>query len=116
MDSCDTLFYDTNPRDLDLGFYPFRGGIRPQGLSDDLNAELNTKLLDALAPLRTAALDHGATPTHAQRLTADAFAHASGLLLLAHTKRITLFAQDARDLMRTHLRTLINTHNQRTRR
>ena len=26
-------FYDNNPRDLDLGFYLFRGGIRPQGLS-----------------------------------------------------------------------------------
>jgi len=32
-------------------------------------------------------------------LMADVFAYASGLLLLAHTRRIALFALDARQLM-----------------
>lgn len=96
-------FYDSNPRDLDLGFYLFRGGIRPQGLSEALNTDLNDKLLATLDPLRVAALADGATPDRARMLTADVLAHASGLLLLAHTKRLDLFAQDARDLMHAHL-------------
>ncbi|WP_018162106.1 TetR/AcrR family transcriptional regulator [Smaragdicoccus niigatensis] len=96
-------FYDTNPRDLDLGFYLFRGGIHPQGLSVDLNAELNTKLLATLEPLRVAVLDDGAGADRARVVTADVLAHASGLLLLAHTKRLALFGGDARAMMRTHL-------------
>ena len=64
-------FYNTNPRDLDLGFYLFRGGIRPQGLSDELNTELNTKLLATLDPVRAAAHDHGVTAEQARMLTAD---------------------------------------------
>lgn len=96
-------FYDANPRDLDLGFYLFGGGIEPRGLSDDLNHELNAALLATLDPVRRAAIDLGADPARATALTADAFAHACGLLLLAHTHRIKLFHLDARDLMRQHL-------------
>ena len=102
-------FYDTNPRDLDLGFYLFRGGIRPQGLSAELNTELNAKLLATLEPVRVAACDQGATAEQARMLMADVFAHASGLLLLAHTRRIALFALDARQLMQAHLRGLTET-------
>lgn len=100
-------FYDSNPRDLDLGFYLFRGGIRPRGLSEQLNRDLNARLLAALDPLRVAALDHGVDQRQAAILTADAFAHASGLLLLAHTRRLALFGVPARDLMREHLKRLI---------
>ena len=99
-------FYDTNPRELDLGFYLFRGGMRPQGLSEELNTDLNNKLLAALAPLTSAALDSGVPPAQAQVLTADVLAHASGLLLLAHTKRLALFHLDARDMMAAHLHTV----------
>ncbi|MDJ0396589.1 TetR/AcrR family transcriptional regulator [Rhodococcus sp. G-MC3] len=102
-------FYDTNPRDLDLGFYLFRGGIRPQGLSEELNTELNTKLLACLEPLRAAAIDHGTDPGRAQLLMADVLAHASGLLLLAHTKRLALFDLNARNLMDAHLHGLAAT-------
>jgi hypothetical protein len=42
-------------------------------------------------------------------LMADVFAYASGLLLLAHTRRIALFALDARQLMQAHLRGLTET-------
>jgi AcrR family transcriptional regulator len=103
-------FYDTNPRDLDLGFYLFRGGIRPQGLSAELNAELNATLLAALEPVGAAARDYGAPADQARTLMADVLAHASGLLLLAHTRRIALFAVDARELMLTHLRVLTATY------
>ncbi|MFH5207554.1 TetR/AcrR family transcriptional regulator [Antrihabitans sp. NCIMB 15449] len=97
-------FYDTNPRDLDLGFYLFRGGMRPHGLSAELNAELNGKLLAALDPVRSAGRDLGVDDDEARVMTADVLAHASGLLLLAHTRRIDLFELDARQLMIRYLR------------
>jgi AcrR family transcriptional regulator len=96
-------FYDANPRDLDLGFYLLGGGIAPRGLSDDLNRELNAALLATLEPVRGAARELGAGEDRATVLTADVFAHASGLLLLSHTRRLALFRLDARELMRRHL-------------
>jgi AcrR family transcriptional regulator len=99
-------FYDANPRDLDMGFYLFGGGIEPRGLSDDLNRELNAALLATLEPVRRAATELGATEDDAVVLTADTFAHASGLLLLAHTRRIELFKLDARPLMAQHMEQL----------
>ncbi len=89
-------FYAANPRDLDLGFYLFRGGMRQRGLSRDMDARLNARLLDALAPIGAAARDLGASDQAARAATASLFAHASGLLLLAHTGRMRLFGCDAR--------------------
>ena len=96
-------FYDENPRDLDMGFYLFSGGIAPRGLSDaEANRELNAALLATLEPARQAAEQlFGAE--EATRLTAEAFAHASGLLLLRHTRRLNLFQLDARELMERYL-------------
>jgi AcrR family transcriptional regulator len=99
-------FYDANPRDLDLGFYLFGGGIQPRGLSDELNQQLNAALLATLDPVRQAAEQLGATPARATVLTAETFAHASGLLLLAHTRRLELFHLKARELMQEHLEQL----------
>lgn len=96
-------FYDANPRDLDMGFYLFGGGIQPRGLSEELNRELNASLLATLEPVRLATIELGASEAEASGVTADMFAHASGLLLLAHTKRIELFHLDARQLMLNHL-------------
>lgn len=96
-------FYDENPRDLDVGFYLFAGGLAPRGLSDEeVNRELNSALLATLEPLRVAA-EVLVGPGEATRLTAEAFAHASGLLLLRHTHRLRLFRLDARELMEQYL-------------
>lgn len=96
-------FYAENPRDLDMGFYLFSGGMAPHGLSDEeTNRELNAALLATLEPARDAAEElFGAAV--ATRLTAEAFAHASGLLLLRHTRRLNLFRLDARELMQRYL-------------
>lgn len=96
-------FYAENPRDLDLGFYLFRGGMRPRGLSPEADAALNTKLACALAPVTQAARKLGAGPRAAQALTADVFAHAAGLLLLQHTGRIRMFGASPRKLMQAHV-------------
>jgi AcrR family transcriptional regulator len=96
-------FYAHHPRDLDLGFYLFRGGIRPRGLSPDLDARLNGKLQASLAPIGHAAAALGASPLTARALTADAFAHATGLLILEHSGRLRLFDCAGRSLMRAYL-------------
>jgi AcrR family transcriptional regulator len=96
-------FYDENPRDLDMGFYLFAGGMAPRGLSDhEANHELNAALLAALEPVRDAA-ENRFGPEEATRLTAEAFAHAAGLLLLRHTRRLNLFHLEARQLMQRYL-------------
>jgi AcrR family transcriptional regulator len=92
-------FYAENPRDLDLGFYLFRGGMKPKGLGRGRDEALNAALGAALQPIATAAAGLGASEKQAALLMAEVFAHAAGLLLLAHTGRIKMFGASARDLM-----------------
>jgi AcrR family transcriptional regulator len=92
-------YYANNPRDLDLGFYLFRGGMKPQGLGKERDGILNAALESALQPIADAAQALGARPEEAKSLMADIFAHAAGLLLLAHTGRIRMFGASAPHLM-----------------
>jgi AcrR family transcriptional regulator len=96
-------FYAENPRDLDLGFYLFRGGMKPKGLGRERDEALNAALGAALQPIAEAAADLGASEKHATLLMAEAFAHAAGLLLLAHTGRIRMFGASSRDLMTRYI-------------
>jgi len=92
-------FYDDNPRDLDLGFYLFRGGMKPHGLGKARDEMLNTALAAALRPISDAAEALGARADEAKVLMVETFAHAAGLLLLAHTGRIRMFGVSAEALM-----------------
>lgn len=92
-------FYADNPRDLDLGFYLFRGGMKPHGLGRARDEALNAALAAALQPIAAAARALGASPAAARLLLVDCFAHAAGLLLLAHTGRIRMFGASAVPLM-----------------
>jgi AcrR family transcriptional regulator len=92
-------FYADNPRDLDLGFYLFRGGMKPQGLGKERDEALNAALETAMQPIAAAAEALGAKREDARLLVADVFAHAAGLLLLAHTGRIRMFGASAPELM-----------------
>jgi len=85
-------YYSDNPRDLDLGFYLFRGGMKPHGLGKERDETLNTALELAMHPIADAAHALGARREEARLLMADIFAHAAGLLLLAHTGRIRMLA------------------------
>jgi AcrR family transcriptional regulator len=96
-------FYAKNPRDLDLGFYLFRGGMKPAGLGHDRDVRLNAALEAALHPIAEAAVELGASPERANLLMVDCFAHATGLLLLLHTGRIRMFAASAPDLMEAYV-------------
>ena len=92
-------YYAENPRDLDLGFYLFRGGMKPHGLGKERDDVLNAALESALRPIAEAAQALGARREDARSLMADIFAHAAGLLLLAHTGRIRMFGASALHLM-----------------
>jgi len=101
-------FYDENPRDLDLGFYLFRGGMKPRGLGRARDEALNTALATALRPIAAAAEEMGAQAEAARLLMVDSFAHAAGLLLLAHTGRIRMFGASASRLMAAYVETRID--------
>src|SRR3569832_1134707 len=77
-------YYADNPRDLDLGFYLFRGGMKPAGLGSERDETLNAALEAALLPIADAAIALGASRQKANLLMVDCFAHATGLLLLLH--------------------------------
>ncbi len=105
-------YYAENPRDLDLGFYLFRGGMKPAGLGHARDEELNAALETALRPIADAAEAIGATRQKANMLMVDCFAHATGLLLLLHTGRIRMFGASAPDLMDAYVREKIRQLNQ----
>jgi AcrR family transcriptional regulator len=96
-------FYAKNPRDLDLGFYLFRRGMKPAGLGHDRDIRLNAALDSALRPIAEAAVALGASPERANLLMVDCFAHAAGLLLLLHTGRIRMFGASAVELMEAYI-------------
>ena len=100
-------YYADNPRDLDLGFYLFRGGMKPHGLGKERDEVLNAALELALQPIAEAAVALGARRAEAKLLVADIFAHAAGLLLLAHTGRIRMFGASAQNLMERFVETAV---------
>jgi AcrR family transcriptional regulator len=105
-------YYEDNPRDLDLGFYLFRGGMKPHGLGKERDRALNAALDSALNPIATAAQTLGASRSEARRIMVGIFAHATGLLLLAHTGRIRKFGVSATDLMKSFVDDTIDAHSQ----
>jgi AcrR family transcriptional regulator len=102
-------YYADNPRDLDLGFYLFRGGMRPHGLGHERDRILNSALELALMPIADAARALGARGEKAKLLMVATFAHAAGLLLLTHTGRMRMFGASAPNLMEHFVQTAIAT-------
>src|SRR5436853_7800119 len=100
-------YYADNPRDLDLGFYLFRGGMKPHGLGKARDEVLNAALELALQPIAEATVALGARRAEAKLLVADIFAHAAGLLLLAHTGRVRMFGASAQNLMERFVETAV---------
>ncbi len=96
-------FYADNPQDLDLGFYLFRGGMKPAGLGRDRDMMLNDALGAALEPIAVAAMEMGLERAAANLVMVEMFGHATGLLLLLHTGRIRMFQASARDLMQSYV-------------
>ncbi|MEX0693054.1 MAG: helix-turn-helix domain-containing protein [Rhodospirillales bacterium] len=100
-------FYADNPGELDLGFYLFRGGMKPHGLGRERDRALNAKFLKALAPFKSALTDLGYPDKQADAETAAFFAHVSGLLLLQQTARMRLFETNAATQIDKYLNDLV---------
>lgn len=98
-------FYRDNPRDLDLGFYLFQG-VRPTGLTRELDAQLNAQLRAALQPTAEALGEYGLDATACEAEVTALFAHMVGLLVLIHTGRIRMFRQHAPQLLTQYLEQL----------
>ncbi len=96
------LFYRDHPKDLDLGFYLFNG-VRPRGLTPELNRKLNGQLLSALQPLQQSLEASGVPHQDAIAETTGIFAHIVGTLMLSNTGRIRLFGQDPDHLFERHM-------------
>jgi AcrR family transcriptional regulator len=99
-------FYRENPRDLDLGFYLFQG-MKPRGLTRELNETLNARLRSSLQPTQDAMERLGMPASEALREVTALFAHAVGLLVLSHTGRIRMFKQTSQDLFDAYLEQLV---------
>ena len=98
-------FYRENPRDLDLGFYLFQG-MKPRGLTPELNEALNARLREALQPIQNALQQLGMPAKKALEEVTALFAQMVGLLVLSHTGRIRMFKQASQDLFETYLERL----------
>lgn len=104
-------FYLENPRDLDLGFYLFQG-VKPRGLTPELNETLNARLRDALRPVQESLQALGLSEAAAISEVTALFAHAVGLLVLNHTGRIKMFKRTSPELFLLYLRQLIERASQ----
>ncbi len=96
-------YYAARPRDLAMGFYLFRGGLKPHGLGRERDKALNAELERSLRPIAVAAESLGAPEEEARLLMLDCFAHASGILLLLHTRRLGMKPAAARQLFARRL-------------
>jgi AcrR family transcriptional regulator len=99
-------FYRENPRDLDLGFYLFQG-MKPRGLTPELNEALNERLREALQPVQDSLEQLGVPAKQALKEVTALFAHAVGLLVLSHTGRIRMFRQASQELFDAYVEQLL---------
>jgi AcrR family transcriptional regulator len=99
-------FYYENPRDLDLGFYLFKG-MQPRGLTPELNKHLNNELQRSLFVAQSAIESMGATKKQALKEITACFAHIVGILLLNHTGRVKMFQQKTIELLDDYIDNLV---------
>lgn len=96
-------FYESRPSDLSLALYLFNG-LKPQGLTRQLDARLNKQLADIHA-LFTGSLRAmtGCTAREADMEIGLHFSFLFGLLTLYHTRRTRAFRVEPRVLLKTHI-------------
>jgi AcrR family transcriptional regulator len=96
-------FYEQRPSDMSLALYLFNG-LKPQGLTRELDARLNAQLTSILGVFNDSvrALT-GGSRQDAEVEVALALAMLFGLLTLHHTKRTRAFRIDARTLLDEHI-------------
>lgn len=101
------VFYRDNPKELDLGFYLF-DGMKPRGLTPELNQALNDQLMAALRPVQRQLEILGLGAGAAVIETTAVFAQIVGILVLNNTGRIRLFKQNPDALFARYMDSLIH--------
>jgi AcrR family transcriptional regulator len=97
------VFYRNRPEELDLSFYLVKG-IRPRGLTADLNRQLNGRLITLLTPMagairRYSGLDQDDANTEA----VAAVTHMCGILLMRNSGRLATLGFDPEALADKYL-------------
>ena len=100
------VFYRDNPKELNLGFYLF-DGVKPQGLTPELNQQLNEQLMAALRPVQAQLEALGLSADESVIETGAVFAHIVGVLVVNNTGRIRLFKQNPDSLFERYIKLLI---------
>jgi AcrR family transcriptional regulator len=98
-------YYLARPDELELALYLQGGGVRPSGLSPELDRALNAKMrrvVDRVGGTLVAAEDDDPT---ARRVGTAAISHAFGLLLMARTRRLAILGEGLEE----HLALLLTT-------
>ncbi|HEX2890629.1 helix-turn-helix domain-containing protein [Vineibacter terrae] len=99
-------YYKAHPTELSLGLYLLRGaGVRPVGLSRDLDRALNGQLRTVFDAIIAAIADAGFD--RAQARAVDGVSHAIGLLVMDGTGRLRIFREPADGLMMDYLERLL---------
>jgi len=99
--------YESRAGDMSLALYLFNG-LKPQGLTRELDARLNAQLASILEIYRQAIVDiAGCALAEAEAEVALHYSMLFGLLILHHTKRTRVFHVDARAVLDKHVREAI---------
>ncbi len=92
-------WYADRPNDLSLALYLFNG-LKPQGLTRELDMQLNNQLKSILALYNSLVREiAGCTERDAEIEVGTHFAMLFGLLTLYHTRRTRVFGIDARAIL-----------------
>jgi AcrR family transcriptional regulator len=97
-------FYEQRPSDMSLALYLFNG-LKPQGLTKELDTRLNAQLSSILAVFGSCVRD--LADVSERETEAEVGLHLAmlfGLLTLHHTRRTRVFRVDARTLLDLHIR------------
>jgi AcrR family transcriptional regulator len=96
-------YYITRPREFELSFHLY-DGIRPHGLGDELNGELNALMTSVLQEIgHSFVLDGLATEEESLTRGTEAATYVFGLLLMYHTRRLQILGQDPDKLLDHYL-------------
>lgn len=96
--------YEARPGDMSLALYLFNG-LKPQGLTKELDARLNRQLEAILDIFRQCVIDlAGCTAAQAEAEVGLHYSVLFGLLILYHTKRTRVFHIDARRVLEMHVK------------
>ena len=96
--------YEARPSDMSLALYLFNG-LKPQGLTKELDARLNDQLESILDVFRACVQElAGCTPAQADPEVGLHYSVLFGLLILYHTHRTRVFRIDARRVLEMHVR------------